>query len=905
MIGAAIASCAVSFADTHKWIGPEGGSWKEPSFFEPAEVPDKDDEVEIPNNVTVKINPSTDPDSWSVITSLKRLRPLGAATRMEITVPGGSSSVLGCAINYAGAEESNWKYGTLVKLGEGELEITSTNRYTKAGNTYNYDYFTCFDVCEGALRMPRISAKPSYLEYGRIAVSNGATLFASATLDSKVSVYMRVRQLFGDGLVTNDCYTAGASALRPFGDNYSVFSGVIAGNMSISTQGRIDLTGENTLIEGTFSAGFNKVQGARGVGVAKIGKIGEASSIGGGMAVSLGPDYGGYLLYLGANETSDKNFTMAAGTSGGKYYNTIDAGAYGGLVLTGNLNYRSNKENSYMVNAMFTGSNAAPCEYKGNISEYFAITVDDDGVKVKYTNTYFVTKSGSGTWRFSGTRDMGGGFAVENGVLEFDSLAETNKICALGKATMLTPAGQFGRYVNLPKVPYAYTLGSGKAGEEGIMRYIGDASVYVKTRPSVLKGRGGFENNGTAPFQYYGVSALDAGEKCLVLGGSNTDENILGDVISGVEGAVVSLEKRGSGTWTLAGEQSFNGDLHVKEGKLIVRRPEHYTWYKWLVKELYKTGERWTEATEFGLFDIGGNRQNLGLSFAEDKNKILPGTTRIVPTRDDLLMTTADNVVEPEVVLNLMEDASSHLKVGLTKTPDAPSKDYYKPRLDNSAGWVPVVMRLPDGASPVASFDWVPRHNYSTDPNDRCSSTPWIYSVLGSMDGRNWDELFATNSVTYDMRSSYWKYAGAKYTSGMTASTKHVGGQEIASAPIGYEPPQVLSDVRSVRVDAGAVLELAEGNVELSSLAVDCAAGAGTIKGFTFAAEGTLDLVNASSIEGVADVMIDISATDGWENIAGWTLTVNGSSDQASRYCFSVSEDRIRVAKRGLRFIVR
>jgi autotransporter-associated beta strand protein len=716
---------------------------------------------------------------------------------------------------------------------------------------------------------------------------------------------MRIRQLFGDGLITNDCYTVNDKgeatcnhALRPFGTQYSEFSGVIAGNLSISSQGRIDLTGENNVIQGSFSAGFNKVQGERSVCIAKIGNAGEPSSIGGGATISLGPDYGGYLLYLGANETSDKNFTLAAGTSGLKYYNTIDAGAYGGLVLTGNLNYRSNKENSYMVNAMFTGSNAAPCEYKGNISEYFAITVDG----VKYTNTYFVTKSGSGTWRFSGARNMGGGFAVENGVLEFDSLAETNKICALGKATMLTPAGQFGRYVNLPKVPYAYTLGSGKTDDEGIMRYIGDEAVYVKTRPSVLKGRGGFENNGTAPFRYYGVSALDAGEKCLILGGSNTDENILGDVISGAEGAVVSIEKRGSGTWTLAGEQTFNGDLHVKAGKLIVRRPEHYTWYKWLIKELYSTGERWTEVTEFGLFDKDGNRQNSGLSFAEDKNKILPGTTRIVPTRDDLLMMNADNVIMPEVVTNLMDDLSQYFKVGLTKNADAESRDYYKPSNDNSDGWVPVVMRLRDDASEVASFDWVLRYKSTDDSHTR---TPKIYSVLGSMDGYNWDELFTTNTIAYDMNSGHWKYAGTKYTIGLTASTQHMGGQEIASSPSGYTPPEVLSNVRYVRVDPGAVLELAEGDITLSSLSVDCAAGAGEIKGFKFASDGILNLINVSSIDRISDVNIDLSEAEDWTNIAGWTLMIDGASDDACKYCFTVSENCIRVAKRGLRFIVR
>lgn len=907
---AALSPFATLTADVHTWVGPEGGSWKAPGNFNPAEMPAEDDEVTIPAGVTVKINPVDDPDSWGVIGSLRRLKPLAETSRLQVTVPEGESATLDCAVNFNGNVASYWEYGTVVKLGGGELVLASTNRYTCSGNTYNYDYFTGFEVVEGSLRLPQRCVKPNYLEYGRLAVSNGATLFTASSANSGFTTYVRARQMFGEGLITNDCYTvdvggeeaslANKHYLRPHEKSYSRFAGKIAGNILVSVEGRIDLTGTESTFGGSFCAGYNREYAKRIVGAAKIGNEGEPSSVGCGPSVTLGPNYGGYLLYLGAGETTAKTFIMPAGTYGEACYNTIDGGAYGGLVLTGNWNYRTSRENWYMANVVLTGSNSVPCEMRGTVPEYYRITFDG----VTRTNAFFVTKRGTGTWRFSGERQIGGGFAVENGTLEFDSLAEANEACSLGKATMLTAAGTFGNFADMEKVPYAYTLGSANAGEEGLLRYTGAEPVDVATRPAVLKGKGGFVNDGTASFRYYGVSALDAGEKLLVLAGENTDENVMSDVTTGAEGAVLSVEKRGSGTWTLAGRQTFNGDLRVKEGTLKVRRPERYSWYKWVIKALYVSGERWTELVEFGLFDAEGNRCDLGLTFAENPGEIAPGETRIVTELEDMLVMTADGVSAPETVTNLMDDAGGYFKVGLTKSIDAESKDYYKPSEGNPATWVPVCMRLSDDAPAVDSFDWVPRFSSG---NSNKTRTPRIYSVLGSMDGRTWDELFTADADinVYDVTGGYWKYSGDKYSVGDTRTQPHTGGQKIASAPEGYAPPDVLSNVRSVRVDPGATLELVEGDVEIASLCVDCAVGGGTVKGFSFAEEGTLDLINVPLSQGATDVMIGLSGSENWSSISGWTLTVDGSASGAGKYCFSVHGDRLRVVRRGLRFIVR
>ena len=84
--------------------------------------------------------------------------------------------------------------------------------------------------------------------------------------------------------------------------------------------------------------------------------------------------------------------------------------------------------------------------------------------------------------------------------------------------------------------------------------------------------------------------------------------------------------------------------------------------------------------------------------------------------------------------------------------------------------------------------------------------------------------------------------------------------------------PAPLASARSVSVAAGATLKTYDG-VEISKLRVD-SAGAGTIDGFAFAANGTIDVTDApSEASFLPGTFVNCS---GLENIGGWMLKIDG-----------------------------
>ncbi len=96
----------------------------------------------------------------------------------------------------------------------------------------------------------------------------------------------------------------------------------------------------------------------------------------------------------------------------------------------------------------------------------------------------------------------------------------------------------------------------------------------------------------------------------------------------------------------------------------------------------------------------------------------------------------------------------------------------------------------------------------------------------------------------------------------------------------------------TIRVDAGAVLDLAEiphANIAINALAVDLTAGAGTIKRFVPATAGTIDLLNPTPamLSGgklKTRIALPITLTDvsGEANLESWQVNVNGVPSRAS-----------------------
>jgi hypothetical protein len=188
-------------------------------------------------------------------------------------------------------------------------------------------------------------------------------------------------------------------------------------------------------------------------------------------------------------------------------------------------------------------------------------------------------------------------------------------------------------------------------------------------------------------------------------------------------------------------------------------------------------------------------------------------------------------------------------------------------------------MRLTNGAPEVVRYD------IESFESDGIGSWPKIASMEASVDGIHWN-LVETNTGgevlaehTYDLtfgpkvKKWYSDHEDQVNWNPETGTTPRPGkGFPIRGRA---DMPTPLQNVRSVFVAAGATLKTYDG-VEISSLKVD-SAGAGTIDGFTFAENGTIDVANPPDDSSfLPGTYVNCS---GLENVSGWALKVNGTAN--------------------------
>ena len=82
------------------------------------------------------------------------------------------------------------------------------------------------------------------------------------------------------------------------------------------------------------------------------------------------------------------------------------------------------------------------------------------------------------------------------------------------------------------------------------------------------------------------------------------------------------------------------------------------------------------------------------------------------------------------------------------------------------------------------------------------------------------------------------------------------------------------------------------------------ASGVGTIKGFSFADNGTLYLTGVSADSTFVDIPANLSGIENLSNAKDWELSVNGG-DSAKYAIASVTASGIRIVKPAFRIIVR
>ena len=906
-------------AGTYWWTGAAGdGDWSNPSNFaietktgETATVvPGEEDDVFVPGSTThtFEYDPS-DPAkmaSLNAFSGVYRVRADATTVNFYVTVPEGETYALKCGI-VRGANLSNYNRGHLIKRGLGELDLNSTNRYSSSGA--NYDYMCSITVEEGVLKFAPETVASKHCYFGKVTVKEGATLFTLRGNDSS-DASTTIRYLYGAGTITND-HTA-ACRLRVLDE--ANFTGRITGSVYIYSGGNWRLTATDSInayglvIEGNDGAGVSGSSGGTfavtSLGMKKVGDVGTPSSIGCGDTITTRSN-GGALLYLGDGETTDKDLHLWPQTTPNPSY--IDAGANGGLVWTGMWGHRNTTVSSFqpvMLRLVLQGSNSQECVMSGKI---------ESRTKGGTNYTFCITKQGTGTWRMAhnASSDMRGVWRVLDGTLRYDTIANTNINTALGLSTRLYEDLGGVLAIDSNKVDYAFWLGGGEGASRANLEYVGATNCVSTTRRFAVNGEAGVLNNGGGFLRLSDFVATNTAST-LVLGGTNTLDNMADHIADGGN-AAMSVVKEGSGTWRLGTNCTCTGALDVRGGKLVLGNPEKYTYYRWSIKENFftnlaaRTGasQQTFRLYSFGLYDKDGTDWAMNLSnegyYTVDANR------RYVTakcTKNALYETFGASVysgVRPgsfrlgasEVTYNGTQGFTNLFKHSASYIADWDRTHQKLIRETNTASWVVFIMRPPENANPITSWDYV--NAWDTSNSDYKKQLIRVSTLEASVDGNRWDELQRIERMGWPESSGRWQSDDSEYSAPFDT---HSG------MPI---PPGPTNDVAfaasSVSVAAGAELvAYAPEKPVIRALTVDGTEGGGTVDGFAFAADCTVDVVNAPSGTSFEIPMTLANAT-GLSGAAGWTVKFNGADKANVR--LSASASGIRVRPIGARFILR
>ena len=368
---------------------------------------------------------------------------------------------------------------------------------------------------------------------GEIIFSN-ATSFGTGTITSSGSGTNFVRSGV-DGLnLTNALVINAGNTLRMGGTtgNWSnIVSGPISGAGALlynpSSSGSMYLTG----LTNSFGGGVNVGNGT--LYFNKLGSNGENSSLGtsGTITVGVGTTTGGLRWNGTANEISDKTIVLAGTTGGLNLY--ADGDTNSSLTLNGNIN----STGAGAKTLTFAG-------YKTNTLVLNGLINENGGV-----NSVVIGLSSSGTVVLGNTNNsFSGAVSIGQSTANQSTVLQTAQIGSNGVNSTLGRNGTIN-------------IGSSDKDRMTALRYVGAGETSDKViNLSGTTGGAILEQAGTGNLKFTSaMTATGVGAKAITLQGSTAGTGELVGAISDLGGNVISLNKYGSGDWTLSGNNSYSG----------------------------------------------------------------------------------------------------------------------------------------------------------------------------------------------------------------------------------------------------------------------------------------------------------------------------------------------------------
>jgi len=868
---------------------------------------------ENPSNakVVVKVPVKVDSTTFAGFAAIKYVR---LETNGSVEIDTGDAAE---PFALAGAVEGP---GTLVVRGTGTLQLTSRDRVSPDSSaTNNKDYNVNVDVQGGTLEMFAVDNASSGDYYFTLRNLN---LAESATNIIPKNTAIWLNKLTGKGTMVSPTGSSDTKTrIMPQYKSTSYpafdFEGAVYGSARLYTCANMNLLSTNSTMAGTPIIYGHKASADYAVGVVRIGRTRQPSSLGKNVdgTIYLQQD-GGHLRYLGEGEDTDKNITVYhSSATSDNVKGKIDGGLNGGLVLSGTIG--TSTSSKLMQGLELAGAHTNACVISGPVTA----VVHTTGA---YTNRMHFVKTGSGTWRFrhNASREGVSAVTVRDGTLAFDTLADLGEKCAFGTGL------QFGSPVFYPDVceqfnpahviPYQFKLGDASTNTVGTFALGCATGCVCATRPVVVDGVGCLSNGfASARMAIAGISSVGSGQKTLVLDGVSSEDNTVMDVSNGVDG-VLSVVKRGPGKWIIGGEQTFSGALRVEGGELVVRpRPANapFSWFRIVLKENWgelpycNLCDAWANSvfsfSACALYDAAGNnRATKCRTVCADYTRL--GTNEVAYCdieRRDLDFKVNGQRVSTARALSLYpgsEAGTTGMWLGGIK----------RPYLNNPDTHVKIDARLPEGGNEIVAIDFSATYgfddSFSTNWTDQHAQgkKKWnfgsnikVFNAYGSADGVHWEPLFDADVYTVSNKwvADSWYY-GANYSAGAAKGLKfdHVASSLPAAA--------ALPNVGSVSVSGGALLRAEGAAPEIDCLEIDAASG-GTISNFVIAASGTLVVRNVP--DGVADVTLpgvyqDVSGFDAIA--ASWELDAGSKS---RNYTIVSRNGELHLVKKGLMLIYR
>ncbi len=943
-------------------LGASGGSfhikdgasdWTSAASYTEAGAPSSGDVVILPTNVTVYLNASSDAASLALVNSLDKINFAGDDSRLEISVTGTDVKEVTIPMTAYRFEDrvlpsyKDYTGGPIVKTGPGTL-ILSSNGKVLQDNIANFDYYSTIIVEEGSLKVNPAMESPCFRsQLGRVRVEEGAYFFPSCCAWHNGTTY--IFGLSGGGTVTNE----------PCGylDDV-VFRGTVANGDTSDFSGQLNgvyhglyfMAGDAQTISGTnswasVSSGVALSAGAH----ARLAGLGIASTP---SAVGFQKDavytYTDKPLDIELEIVGDSGSTFTQGIVFESDTNSVDrmaviinAGAKGGHTFTGTWQRRYTSQGGKSL--VLRGDNAEPEIIACNVSDNHNTTSESGR-----GHSIYISKEGTGTWRFDNRArtSFASGISVNEGVLEYETIAPAGMACSIGVATNLTD-GQWGiADTNAEhRVDYAIRLGAplldGTSKTSGRFSYIGATRGSNPSRKIAIAGAGGIRSNASSGGIVHGdVYGISSDPMSLYLDGDNaTDDNIVAKISDGTAGGKVTVVKEGTGKWHVGPASDFSGGIDVRGGELVLD-PAKYSWYRWTIMDHYpqdaanpypgswkdaNTGTKYLTFYEFALYDKDGYNQveNYQTNTRIGRNEaevpfMEPGTAEMFAYGGNWLQSQGQKVTVDGVESNYYMDVWKAFDLKTTADYGVwgvryklYNKSNSEIRINGSSDpdtRVAMVIRLKPGANDVVSYDYMNTYGgYSAE---------WPTAIRNayldaSVDGVHWERLHTSTDAPVHHDGGMWAFQGG-YTDGEAThrtrapdSLKLTSPRLITNSPVLSATPSASAcyAADSVKISGGGKLTVAGGASALTirSLEVDAQTG-GTIDGATLDPSLALSIVNIPTVDAM-ELPVTFTNVEGLANVSGWTVTYDGRS--AGAWFVEVRDGKLSIFKRGMVLIVK